>query len=392
MDSPMKRHRLIAFAFNVAALVVSTAIAHAASSSNPLKAIAGEYACEFNSDSGYTAPGTNSSVPLSGVFVLGIDDSGALTPHSTTMSFGNDTDGTVCTYGSGTGSIQNPPLQGSLGDASLSFTPDNGNSPSCPSGDGTMSFGAANDALQLTYTNASGFVAHGDCEMAGAPNADAFECSYTVNGGSLGNGSGTGRVSFSSKLSQAKGKLLGVSVNATEVYENPKTLCSYFGLLGPGGFDGFKGTWSVPAAALPSCPEGRTPFATLVGFTAGPKTIKITQARISNASCSPVTTALVNTNAGIEVSPSPLKFGSSSSQNLTIKSTGKDPLNLSLLVLKGPFDFDEDHSTCSVTDPVAPGTSCVVVLTTKANKGQGQLKIGNDAAKSGETIVKLSKP
>jgi hypothetical protein len=305
MHSLIKHHGHVAFA-SVVVLVASTSIACAGTSSNPLKVVAGNYACEFTSDSSYTPPGASSSVPLSGVFVLGIDESGALTSHSTTMSFGDGADGTVCTYASGTGSIQDPPLQGSLGNASLSFTPDNANSPSCPSGDGTMAFGAANDAFQLTYTNASGFVAHGDCELAGAPATDEFECSYTVNGGSLGNGSGTGRVFFSSKLSQAKGKPLLVGVNAREVYENPHTTCAYLGLLGVAGFDGFKGTWSVPVAASPSCPEGRTPFATLVGFTAGAKTIKITQARISNASCSPITITLLNSSAGIEVSPSPL--------------------------------------------------------------------------------------
>ncbi|MGA2095799.1 MAG: Ig-like domain repeat protein [Candidatus Acidiferrum sp.] len=82
----------------------------------------------------------------------------------------------------------------------------------------------------------------------------------------------------------------------------------------------------------------------------------------------------------------PLAFGSvavsstSDPQDITISNNGTAPLSLSSLALSGPFNLGGDDNTCSSSNSLAPGASCiasVVFAPTSSGALSGSLTLGS---------------
>ena len=385
MGNASRYSRLIALALAIALALSGTTAYARRRSFRPLDVIAGDYACGFDGDSGYLPPGANSAVEVGGIFSLTIDKSGALSASAATLSIGDAETGTVCKYGSGSGSVGTAPTVANLGEATLNLNSSNGNSASCPSGDGTLDFGPTKDGLEFVYTNASGFVGHGDCSRGAAviPPRMSFHCSYEVDQAALGHGSGVANIGL--WVRQPLASIFGVE--SFRARDN----CSFrgSGQSATQVTDVFSGTWSVPTTPEDGCPH--TPLEN-ASFVATERTVSISAPGVSHAICELSPTTLLDSSAGIQVTPSSIDFGSqsvgsTSSKTLTIKNTGSGSLSLSGYFVTSPFDADS--SACS--DELAAGAACPVVVSfqpTKTGNAKGALHILNDAA--AKTVVKLT--
>lgn len=378
------------------AIFFGVGFAGVADAKTPLTSLAGDYACGFDSSSDYQAPGTTSSVNVGGIFKITIGKDGMVTggdSANTAATFSIDDGGAgpaVCTYSSVSGAINAPPFLGVLGDASLNFQPANGNSPLCPPGDGTIAFGPTTDGLKFSYTNTSGFVGQGSCQIAAAPSAQSFQCTYTAKQKGLADGAGLGWVAFFPKLNEPIFPLPHLTlINGREDFASQK--CPF---VASGGtiLIANTGTWQMtpPVDAVPPCPA--TLFQN-VRFTTGPKRIFITAPGISHAQCDPSDT-FTNNAAKLEAMPSPLDFGArtigaESILPLTLKNTGTEVVNLAgSFGAADPFDLPQDLLDCP---PIPAGGTCTVHVPfkpTKAGRFTASLTVLSDAG-SGKLKIPL---
>jgi len=397
MEIPMKHTCAVAF---VALSILFMAAVGVSAAGKPeskvgaLRAVAGSYACGFDSISGYVASGTSQSVHVGGVFTLTIDNNGAITQSDATLSVDDGGNGpAVCSYASGAGSVGTAPFTGNFGDAALTYQADNANSSLCPSGNASITFGPVDNGLKFVYNNSSGFTGQGTCGVSAAPPSPMFTCSYNISGEA--GGAGMAFVNFTPRLNQKPNPIPAnsrwTSLGGIEIY--PTQICPFFGFFGvslyPSGGAG-KGKWAVLAAEPQTCPK--TPFGD-VSFATTDTTILITAPGISSAVCEP-TKQVGNGAAKIDATPNALKFGSqtvkttSPAQPVTVTNTGTQTVNLIGFAVIGN-DFDQ---TNDCEDTLDSGAHCTVNVTfTPKAKGtrNGALQILSDAVVP-KVNVKLS--
>jgi hypothetical protein len=339
------------------AILIFTGVNAIAASSSQTR-----YACSLDS-SGYTAPGTNMPVDVGGVFTMTIAGVRVVRSDATLSVSDGGQGPAVCTYSSGTGSVQANAADSNIQNASISYQPDNQNSSLCPSASASLSFSGSSDGLSFIYTNSDGFIGHGTCGIAGVPSGSTYSCNYTVKN-DKGTGAGLGNIKFDPALSLgAKGNTRNAYGVGGETY--PGLLCPTFG----GGFAIFplpgkrtSGSWGIFAGAPPGCPVWAF---NKIDFTSTTTTILITAPGISAATC-------VADPAGLQVGslsadPNPLRFGTqvvntpSPYMTVTVKNVGKAPTDVSYTLQTGEFDLDESKS-CQAGQDLQPGQSCPILV------------------------------
>jgi hypothetical protein len=249
---------------------------------------------------GYTAPGTPTPVNVGGVFTITIAGN-AVTNSDATLSVdgAGALEPAVCTYSSGTGSVQNGE------DASITYQPGDDNSSSCPADSASLKLSQTSSGLTFIYSNADGFVDEGTCGIAGVPPSTDFTCDYTVKN-DAGTGTGVSTISFNPPLNQ---KAAGNSHQATtfgnEDYST--SICPTLAFSGTATFplsasQPNAGNWTVPIGSSQNCPT--SPFGK-VDFVTTDTTIKITAPGLSH----PTGTPRIAAFEAILVDPNFLSFG-----------------------------------------------------------------------------------
>ena len=269
----------------------------------------------------------------------------------------------VCTYSSGSGSLQNYSGDSNFHNASISYQADNQNSSLCPSASASLTLSGPGDGLSFVYTNSDGFIGHGTCGIAGPPSGSSYACNYTVKN-DKGTGAGLGTIKFVPSLHLgAKGNIRDAYAVGGETY--PGLFCPTFG----GGFAVFplpnrktSGTWGILAAPLPNCPVWAFDQ---ISFTSTPTTILITAPGISAATCVADPTGL--TVGSLSATPNPLPFGTvqvnktSPYLTVTVKNVGTAPTDVGYTMETGVFDLDENDS-CQAGQNLQPGQTCPILV------------------------------
>lgn len=330
------------------------------------------YSCGFDS-SGYTAPGTNQSVNVGGVFTLTING-GSVANSTATLSVDDGGDGpAVCQYSSGNGSIEDGSPSPSFNLATLEYQAANDNSPLCPPGDASLAFMPVSNGLKFIYTNSAGFVGNGNCEVAGTPPPVPYACSYTVKN-STGTAAGQSLIVINPPFSEQSAKRTALAFGV-EAY--PNLPCPFLGsgpVTYPSGGQPNQGSWQLTLAnPLSGCPK--SPLES-VNFTTGASAIFITAPGISQSSC--VEGKFVG---ALRVDQTLLKFGVlkvGKSAVKTVKATniGLGDLVITGVAIAGAADFTQTNN-CGV---LAPEASCSINVTfAPAKKGtkNGDLQISS---------------
>jgi hypothetical protein len=323
----------------------------------------GNYACSFDA-TGYTAPNTNQSVNVGGIFSLTVGPDGrSLSQSTATLSVNDGGAGSaVCNYGNGSGNIGQEPS--GIHDAPLNYQAAISNSAVCPPGNAILTLIPVQSGLSFIYVNESGFFGNGSCGLADPPlSGSAFICRYMIND-ATGMGSGFGALVTIPPLDQPAIARVAFGTIFDEYPKGPG-VCLYsaagtatYPLPGQPN----QGTWKTNAKlVLGICPADPPPPFTSVSFITTKDTVIITAPGISSSTCSRAKKGF------LDLSTKEIKFGaqklnSTTTRPIIVTNTGTESAKIDEISIGGAGAFGQ---TNNCVDALAPKQSCTITASFK---------------------------